>query len=448
MSRSRGFVTNESTRTPSQATHDMSRSRGLGTNASTRTSSQATHDMSRSRGFATNDATRTADRLMTRKVLVVDDDAAILEVLTMRLGAMGFDVTPVGEPRRALEAAAVQRFDLALIDLRMGPMDGVQLMEALHAQQRRLPVLIMTAHGAIDKGVPITRPAASDTEAGTIVAAPLVVQRGPTGALVIETPTRVEPTEDDLELLALFSSQAAIAVRNTHELERLRSGALAALGRMATQVAHEIKNPLAGLRLYARHLDQRLGRAGDTEGRELAGKIAAGVEHLADVVAEITAFGRPPELHRAPTNVHAILDECLELAAARFATPAIEVVRGWDPACPEALLLDPRELRKAFLNLIVNAFEALDGSGRLTLTTSYAADSGMIAVMIEDTGVGMSDETISRAFDLFYTTKPDGTGLGMSIARSVVQLHGGELSLQSRLGHGTRVQVRLPVVAP
>src|SRR5436190_2676164 len=301
---------------------------------------------------------------------------------------------------------------------------------------------------AMEKGVPITSSAGGDGEVGTIVAAPLVVQRGPTGALVIETPTRVEPTEDDLELLALFSSQAAIAVRNTHELERLRSGALAALGRMATQVAHEIKNPLAGLRLYARHLEQRLSRAGDTEGQELASKIAAGVEHLADVVAEITAFGRPPELHRAPTNVHTLLDECLELAAARFDTTALEVVRGWDPTCPEALMLDARELRKALLNLIVNAFEALGGSGRLGLMTSYATDSGTITVTIEDTGAGMSDETISRAFDLFYTTKPDGTGLGMSIARSVVQLHGGELTLQSRLGHGTRVQVRLPVVAP
>src|SRR3989449_6403309 len=99
---------------------------------------------------------------VTRKVLVVDDDAAILEVLTMRLAAMGFDVTPVGEPRRALEAATVQRFDLALIDLRMGPMDGVQLMEALHAQQRRLPVLIMTAHGTIDNAVQAVRRGAFD----------------------------------------------------------------------------------------------------------------------------------------------------------------------------------------------------------------------------------------------------------------------------------------------
>src|SRR3989442_105563 len=359
---------------------------------------------------------------MKRRVLIVDDDAAILEVVEIRLGTMGFEVTATIDAREALEAAATTRFDLALVDLRMEPMDGIRLMEQLHGHQPRLPVLIMTAHGtietaveavqrgafdyltkpfvrdelrakigralstrrwardrerllavgqtlassgvmervldavaqatvetteaercvvfqlqhgrllpmasagspppswsaletaaraAMDKGVPTTFPG---IDTGAIVAAPLLVQRGPAGALVIETPSRVEPTDDDLELLALFSSQAAVAIRNTHELERLRSGALPALGRMATQVAHELKNPLAGLRLYARHLDQRLSRAGDTEGRELAGKIAAGVEHLADVVAEITAFGRPPELHRAPTNVHAVLDECLELS--------------------------------------------------------------------------------------------------------------------------------------
>ena len=183
------------------------------------------------------------------------------------------------------------------------------------------PALEAAAAAAMAKGVPVTFPG---TDGGAIVAAPLVVQRGPAGALVIETAAGIEPTEDDLELLALFSSQAAVAVRNTHELERLRTGALAALGRMATQVAHELKNPLAGLRLYARHLEQRLTRNGDAEGAELAQKITSTVDHLAAVVQEITAFGRPPELHRVPTRLPALLDECVAFAEAKCETPGVE----------------------------------------------------------------------------------------------------------------------------
>ena len=490
---------------------------------------------------------------MTRRVLVVDDDAAILEVLEMRLMAMGFDVMATRDAQAALGAVEDARFDLALLDLRMEPMDGVRLMESLHERQPRLPVLIMTAHGtietavdavqrgafdyltkpfvrdelrakigralatrrwardrerllavgqtlassgvmervldavaqatvetteaercvvfqlqrgrllpmasagspppswpaletaaraAMDKGVPTTFPG---IETGAIVAAPLLVQRGPAGALVIETPSRVEPTEDDLELLALFSSQAAVAIRNTHELERLRSGALAALGRMATQVAHELKNPLAGLRLYARHLEQRLIKTGDGDGADLAQKISGTVDHLAAVVSEITAFGRPPELHRAPVALHALLDECVSFAQARITTEGIEIFRIYDPTAPPQAMLDPRELRKAFLNLILNGLESLAPGGRLTVTTAWAADTKALTVTIEDTGGGMPDETLSRIFDLFFTTKPQGTGLGMAIARSVIDLHGGELSVHSVVGQGTRVVARLTI---
>jgi two-component system sensor histidine kinase AtoS len=280
------------------------------------------------------------------------------------------------------------------------------------------------------------------------VAAPLVVQKGPAGALVIETPDRVEPDEDDLELLALFSSQAAVAIRNTHELERLRSGALAALGRMATQVAHELKNPLAGLRLYARHLEGRLTKSGDTEGAALAQKISGTVDHLAATVTEITAFGRPPELHRAPVAIHALLDECLSFAEARTGTEGIEIYRAYDETCPSDAMLDARELRKAFLNLILNALESLSPGGRLSVTTAYSAETTSLSVIVEDTGSGMSEETVSRMFDLFFTTKPQGTGLGMAIARSVIDLHGGELTIHSVLGQGTRVAARLPIEAP
>ena len=97
------------------------------------------------------------------------------------------------------------------------------------------------------------------------------------------------------------------------------------------------------------------------------------------------------------------------------------------------------------MNLILNALEALEGAGRLTVATAYSAATGTVTVTIEDTGPGMTEETLSRAFDLFFTTKPDGTGLGMSIARSVVNLHAGELTVSSRVGEGTRVQARLPL---
>ena len=489
---------------------------------------------------------------MKRKILVVDDDTAIVEVLEMRLATMGFDVTATVDPQAAVTAVEGARFDVALLDLRMEPTDGIALMEAVHARQPRLPVLIMTAHGTIEtavtavqrgafdyltkpflrdelrakivralasrrwardrerllavgqtlassgimarvldavaqgavetteaercvvfqqdrgrlvpmasagspppswaaleeaataamaKGLPVTFPG---SDSAAIVAAPLVVQRGPAGAVVIETAPGIEPTDDDLDLLALFSSQAAVAVRNTHELERLRSGALAALGRMATEVAHELKNPLAGLRLYARHREARLGKNGDADGAGLAQKITATVDHLATVVQEITAFGRPPELHRVATDVHALLDECLAFAQAKCETPGVEVLRDYDPACPYALL-DVRELRKAFLNLVLNGMEALAAGGRMTVTTAYAADTRTMTVTIEDTGAGMSEETLSRMFDLFFTTKPQGTGLGMALARSVIDLHAGELTINSTVGKGTRVTVRLPV---
>jgi len=117
---------------------------------------------------------------------------------------------------------------------------------------------------------------------------------------VVETP--VEPTAEDVELLALFSSQAAIALKNTRELERLRSGALAALGRMAAQVAHELRNPLGGLKLFAEYLEHRLDKVADAEGADVARKISREIDHMTELVREITQFGRPAALRRTPPS--------------------------------------------------------------------------------------------------------------------------------------------------
>lgn len=488
---------------------------------------------------------RTADR-----ALVVDDDPSILEVLQMRLQAMGlFVVTaPGGNP--ALAALAAHRFDVALIDLRMEPLDGLALMEAAHLRQPGLPVLIMTAHGSIQNAVEalqrgafdyLTKPFGGDairlkvsralsgrrwardrnllravgetlassgtaermleavaqatveaTEAEQAVvflldgaalvptasagvareageslmaaaraaiergapttltlregkialAAPLLVEGGAAGALVAEGPGGVAPTGDELELLAVLSSQAAAALRNAHEVSRLRSGALAALGRIATEVAHELRNPLGGLKLYARHLEKRLADIGETEGRDVARKIGHTIDHLADLVTEITAFGRAPALRLEPTRLLPLVEDCLALAqdrvGAKQACVRIAIPDGVPPVHG-----DPRELKKVFLNLILNALEAMDDGGTLTVFVGPGGE-GEVRVTVADTGCGMSADVQARIFDPFFSTKANGTGLGLAIARSVVHLHGGRLGVESHPGRGTRVSVDLP----
>ena len=300
--------------------------------------------------------------------------------------------------------------------------------------------LARTAETVMERKIPV-----SVTDAGgrVMLGAPLFVGGGAAGALVVET--RVEPTADDLDLLAIFSSQAAVALKNTRELERLRSGALAALGRMAAQVAHELRNPLGGLKLFAEYLEHRLGKAGDTEGAEVAGKINREVDHMTDLVREITQFGRPGSLRRAPTNFNGLLESCLGLAQARVSGKEIRVALELDTELPQGML-DAREIRKVFLNLIVNALEAMEAGGTLTLRTR-SAERGLVEAVVEDTGCGMSEETRARVFDLFFTTKDSGTGLGMAIARTVVEQHGGRMEIRSQLGRGTQVRVLLPLVA-
>lgn len=286
--------------------------------------------------------------------------------------------------------------------------------------------------------------AVADADGRVMLGAPLFVGGAAAGALVVEM--LVEPTADDLDLLAIFSLQAAVALKNTREQERLRSGALAALGRMAAQAAHDLRNPLGGLKLFAEYLEHRLGKAGDTEGADVARKINREVDHMTDVVREIAQIGRPRTLRRVPTNVNGLLESCLAFAQARVAGEKIRVVFELDPALPQAAL-DPREIRKAFLNLIVNAFEAMETGGTLTLRTRRA-EQGFIEALVEDSGCGMSEETRARVLDFFFTTKDRGTGLGIAIARAVVEQHGGRMDIRSQLGRGTQARVLLPLGAP
>ena len=216
---------------------------------------------------------------------------------------------------------------------------------------------------------------------------------------------------------------------------------IAFLGRAAAQVAHEVKNPLAGLLLYAMHLK---GKVADklSEG-ELAiiDKMVDTINHLTDTANQVLDFARPIKLNPRPTDLNRIMTDVLQLLRPQMEAGRIEPRMELDEACGRVVLDEP-SIRSALMNLALNAVQAMHGGGTLTVRTQ--AGVGSIDLEILDEGAGMGEEQVRNIFEPFFTTKSQGLGLGMPFAQKVVEQHGGTVSIESRPGAGTTVRVRLP----
>lgn len=226
----------------------------------------------------------------------------------------------------------------------------------------------------------------------------------------------------------------------------------AALGRMAAGIAHEVKNPLAGIRGAAELLGRRAAGARDREAAEL---IVREVDRIAALLDDFMVFARGDVLRLAPVNLHRVLDDVLDLLATDPLGARAQAVRAYDPSIPE-LLADGDRLVQVFLNLARNALEALQerGGGTLTIATRLRLDHRVelggerlasVAVEVTDTGGGIPESVREQVMTPFFTTKATGTGLGLPLARHFVALHGGSLQIESREGQGTTVRVLLPL---
>jgi two-component system nitrogen regulation sensor histidine kinase GlnL len=226
------------------------------------------------------------------------------------------------------------------------------------------------------------------------------------------------------------------------QVELRRNRALTAVGQMTAQIAHEIKNPLGSIRFAAELLKRQaaIEKSGDPSTIEV---IERSVDHLASIVAELSEFARPKKLNRTETDLNALLDDLLPMVADRLNSKQMRVTKQYDPHIPSGQY-DVTELRKLFLNLIINAVEASEPNSSLELKTSLNGH-GEILVDITDHGSGMDPETLNRLFEPFYTTKEKGTGLGMAISKQIAELHRGDLTVVSQVGVGTTATVKLPL---
>lgn len=227
-------------------------------------------------------------------------------------------------------------------------------------------------------------------------------------------------------------------------------------GQIAVGIAHEVKNPLGGIRGAAELLRSW---ASEDRSHNAADLIVREVDRITALVDELMVFARGDALKLAPVNVHRVLDDVLQLLEMDPLSKDVTTERIYDPSIPE-LLADTDRLTQIFLNLARNALQAMQdvGGGQLEITTRMTIDDRLtnregrqiptVLVSIHDTGAGIAPETLERLATPFFTTRSEGTGLGLSVAQHWTARHDGNLRIQSELGEGTTVRVALPLQGP
>ncbi len=290
----------------------------------------------------------------------------------------------------------------------------------------------------------------------SLLAVPLLFNNQATGVLSVYTGQPHVFSNEEVALLASLAELSAIAIEKARLYERIvdleaelrRNEKLSALGLLAAEVAHEIRNPLTVMKLLYHSLDLQFA-AGDPRAKD-ARLMGEKMDHLNKIVERILAFARNAEPQFAAVNLNRLIDDLALLTRHKLSHQGIELVRELDAALP-SIRADATQLEQAFLNLTLNAAEAMPRGGRLTLTTRAKTPRGAAApthVIIEfaDTGAGMTAEQQRRAFtSLLSTTKAKGTGLGLAIVAKIVEAHRGEVKVKSKLGKGTTISLTLPV---
>lgn len=237
-----------------------------------------------------------------------------------------------------------------------------------------------------------------------------------------------------------------LILRDKTELHRLRTEIeqnkrLAAIGRLAAGVAHEIRNPLSSLKGYATFFKETFDH--DSENFAIADTMTKEVDRLNRVVGELVELSKPVAVSGSPVNVGALVSECLQLIAYEPDAENIEINTDIEPGLPQ-INADADRLKQVLLNLCLNAIQAMENSGVLNIKIYNAISGETIIIEVSDTGCGIKQEELHDIFEPYFTTKLSGTGLGLSIVQNIVKAHKGRIEVSSKQGKGTVFKVFLP----
>jgi signal transduction histidine kinase len=219
---------------------------------------------------------------------------------------------------------------------------------------------------------------------------------------------------------------------------------LISLGELSASVAHEIRNPLTGIRTTVQFVLSKLPAADPK--REDLSEVIQELDRIEQIIEDLLLFSKPKGGNKVPTDLNALLEKILDGMEGQFQSNEIKVERSLSPKLLP-ILLDPDLIQQVFLNLLINAVEAMPGGGELKITSTlrrYRSDLYYAEVFISDSGMGIDPENIEKIFIPFFTTRSMGTGLGLPISLQIVREHGGKITVRNRTTGGATFRVSLP----
>jgi len=323
------------------------------------------------------------------------------------------------------------------------------LIQWLHEHRRVLSKeeLAQAPHPTIDQEL---------TNLGASLIVPGLIEHELVGFLALgEKLSGAGYSPDDLNAFSTLANEAAVAIENAKSYEELvkvndqlriaynrlvEQERFAAAGQFATGMAHEIKNPLSAIKTFAEYLPEKYQ---DPMFREKFFRIVqAEIDRINTIVRELLDFAKPSPLQLQPIDVSQLLEDTLGLLSNQLLKQGVDVRRSFHDN-GFTIQADPNQLRQVILNVLLNSLEAMPSGGRLEVSTTVRDGQAILRVI--DTGCGIPPEHQGKLFDPFFTTKERGMGLGLAIVKGVVERHGGRITISSRPGAGTTVELALPL---
>jgi signal transduction histidine kinase len=223
---------------------------------------------------------------------------------------------------------------------------------------------------------------------------------------------------------------------------------LISLGKLASGIAHELRNPLAGIKTTAQALGEEM--ASDDSKREYLNRITKEIDRLNELLKSFFSFAKPQKLNLTSCSFKDIVNEIIPFLIKEILDKGIRFTETYHPQLPK-VRVDKNQMHQVFLNLFLNAIQAMPSGGELSIQVYPIVSNGtegtpqrFIRILISDTGKGIPANLIPRVFDPFFTTKPKGIGLGLSIAYQIIKKHEGTIQVQSEWEKGTTFDIRLP----